>query len=253
MFYLLVFVLGLFVGSFLGVVIDRIPRNEQFSTGRSYCEFCGHTLGTLDLIPVLSYVFLGGRCRYCKAHLSPYYLAVELTTGILFVLTPLLITFTNSAYLSLFLVIICAFIILFFTDLKYGILPDKIVFPTILAVLLWLLLSHLPLPIHLLSAAGAMVVFLLIFILSKGKGMGFGDVKLAFLIGLLLGFPLTLISIYLAFLTGAVISIILILIGRKKLKGSTIPFGPFLVVATFLSIYFGEEIKNAAFKIFNIS
>lgn len=251
---LVLFVFGLFVGSFLGVLVDRIPRGEQFSSGRSYCEKCGHSLSGIDLIPVFSFLFLRGKCRYCHAHLSSFYPVIELVTGALFALTLYPLTFASSLQLAIYLCIISAFIVIFFTDIKYGIIPDKILVPGAIATLIWILLFHQSLLLgHILSALGASLFFLIIFALTRGRGMGFGDVKLSFLIGLILGFPGTLFAIYLAFLTGAILSIILVLTGRKRLKGSTIPFGPFLVGGALVNIYLGEQIKSVFFKIFGIA
>ncbi len=241
------FVIGLFVGSFLGVLVDRLPKDESVLKGRSYCEKCKKKLGAFDLIPLLSFIFLSGRCRYCKAPLSFYYPVIELTTGILFVLCYIFQFFPQSGIslretiFSLF--IVSSLIVVFFTDLKYGIIPDKIIYPAIVISLLFIILNTKYLILNTsLSALGAFLFFLLLFLITRGRGMGFGDVKLVFLMGLFLGFPKIIIALYLAFLTGALVSIILVIWGKKKLKGGTVPFGPFLVLGTLISFFFGNQV-----------
>lgn len=252
---LFIFVYGLFVGSFLNVLADRFSRNESVIKGRSHCESCKKTLGALDLVPVFSFLYLQGRCRYCKKKLSWYYPLVEIVTGILFVVTfwwtlnqftiyNLQFTIPNILY---YLFVISSLIVIFFADIKYGIIPDKIVFPAIIITLLYQLYTIYYIPYTtLLSALGAFLFFFIIFLLTRGKGMGFGDVKFAFLMGLVLGFPDIIVSLYIAFLTGAFVSLILVLGGKKKLRGSTIPLGPFLVFGMLVTLYFGESIQKFA-------
>ncbi|MBU1149256.1 prepilin peptidase [Patescibacteria group bacterium] len=263
--FIIVFILGICVGSFLNVLVDRLPKNEPVVKGRSHCDKCKKTLQWRDLIPLLSFIFLKGKCRYCHARLSIYYPLVELATGFLFSITTLFVfghsqfLISNSKFLInpqspitnyqllitliYYLFIISSLIVVFFADIKYGIIPDKVIFPAILVSFLYLILntSYLILP-YLFSALGAFLFFLFLFLITKGRGMGFGDVKLAFLMGLVLGFPGIIVSLYIAFLTGAAIGIILILWRRKKVFGTTIPFGPFLVLGTFTTLFWGEKI-----------
>ncbi len=242
------FLIGIFVGSFLNVIIDRLPRKETIAKGRSHCEFCKKELAWYDLVPLLSFLMLKGKCRYCHKKLSLYYPIIELGTGILFAFTYLWISqiyhlpFTIY-HLIYYLIIISAFIIIFFEDLKFGIIPDKIVFPAIVATLLYLLIINpSSLIIYLISALGAFAFFIVLFLITKGKGMGFGDVKLSFLLGLILGFPKIILALYLAFLTGAFVGIILIVWRKKRSLKDTIPFGPFLVIGTLLSLFLGNLI-----------
>ena len=242
------FILGVCVGSFLNVLVDRLPRNESFLKGRSHCEKCKKELAWYDLIPLLSFSFLKGKCRYCQVRLSWYYPAVELTTGFLFAAVLFFVLGRNINIITFiyYCFIVSSLIVIFFSDLKYGIIPDKIVFPAILASFLFLILnSQLSALNYLLSAVGASLFFLFLFLITRGRGMGFGDVKLAFLMGLILGFPNIVVSLYIAFLTGAVIGCILIIWRKKKLAGTSIPFGPFLVLGTFLAIIWGENLLQA--------
>jgi leader peptidase (prepilin peptidase) / N-methyltransferase len=248
-----IFILGLFIGSFLNVLADRLPRGETVIRGRSHCEVCKKELAWYDLIPLLSFVFLKGRCRYCHTRLSLFYSVVELTTGVLFVSIYIFLTKDSIMYqvlsikyvldLFYYLFIVSSLIVVFFADLKYGIIPDKIVFPAVFVSFLYIILntSYLILP-YLLSAIAACLFFLLLFFGTKGRGMGFGDVKFAFFMGLVLGYPNIIVGLYIAFLTGAIVGCILILWRKKKLKGASIPFGPFLVLGTILAMFGGDFI-----------
>ncbi len=250
------FLIGIHIGSFLHVVIDRLPRNESIGNSRSYCESCKHTLAWYDLLPLFSYLFLQGKCRYCHAHLSWYYPTIELLTGILFVYTFLWYQANFQSNLALqvfhfvslgyYFFIVSSFIAIFFIDLKYGIIPDKIVFPLIVVSFLYQLFAGSDIQNILLSAFGAFFLFFFLHAVTKGRGMGFGDVKFVIFMGVVLGFPNILVGLYIAFLTGAFVSLILILWGKKKFRGGTIPFGPFLIFGTLLSLFGGEIIFRYA-------
>jgi prepilin signal peptidase PulO-like enzyme (type II secretory pathway) len=145
--------------------------------------------------------------------------------------------------LAYYLFIVSSLVVVFFTDLKYGIIPDKVIFPAALVSLLYLFINPNSLILsHLLSAGGGGLFFLFLFLITQGKGMGFGDVKFAFLMGLILGFPDIIVSLYIAFLTGAIVGCILIVWRKKKLVGTSIAFGPFLVLGTLLAMFWGELI-----------
>jgi leader peptidase (prepilin peptidase) / N-methyltransferase len=239
-FYIYFFILGLLIGSFLNVLIDRIPRGEKL-TGRSYCENCKKILSWKDLIPLISYFWLRAKCRYCKTPLSYQYPFLEILTSFIFVI---IFYFFNQTGIEIiyYLILMSALIVIFFADLKHWIIPDKILIPTLIASLIWMLVLHTDLLfVNLLSALGASAFFLLIFLFTKGRGMGFGDVKFASLIGLVLGPWGAVIALYVAFLTGAAIGIILILWQKKSLK-LAVPFGPFLIIGFFMSLFFQEEI-----------
>lgn len=255
-FYSVFFVFGLIVGSFLNCLIYRIEKGESFLKGRSYCPNCKHVLNWQDLIPVFSFLILKGKCRYCQKPISWQYPLVETTTGILFVMILWFSTLQGQSFfpqgLSLnllyYLIITCFLIIIFVYDLKHYIIPDRVIYPAIAIALIFsfqFLISNQFLIFNqlILSAFGAAAFFLLIVLISKGRWMGIGDIKLAFLMGLFLGFPNILVALFLAFFTGAVVGLILIVLQRKNLK-SEIPFGPFLVTGTILAIFFGKEIIN---------
>lgn len=237
------FVFGLFVGSFLNILVDRIPRGEAFVKGHSHCEFCKKNLKWYDLIPVFSFVFLQGKCRYCKHPLSFYYPIIETFTGILFALTFLIIPFYSIILVLYNLFIVSCFIVIFFSDLKSGIIPDKILLPAVIITFPYLLIVNpSSFIINLFCGLGALFFFFALFLITKGKGMGLGDVKLAFLLGLVLGFPAIILALYLAFLTGAIVGIILIIWRKKRSLKETIPFGPFLITGTIIGLFFGDLI-----------
>jgi len=246
--FLFIFILGLIVGSFLNCVIYRLEQGKSFVGGRSFCPHCKHVLGGLDLIPVLSFLILRGKCRYCQKPISLQYPLVELATAILFV-SIFRLQFGGDPFSAIFSgLVACFLIIIFVYDLKYYIIPDKVVYPAIAVALIFnfqfLIFNQFPVfKFSILSAVGAAAFFLFIVLVSKGKWMGVGDIKLAFLMGLVLGFPNILVALFLAFFIGAIIGIGLIVFGRKTFK-SEVPFGPFLVAGTFLALFFGKEIIN---------
>jgi leader peptidase (prepilin peptidase)/N-methyltransferase len=274
----IVLVLGTVVGSFLNVVSERLPKNKSIR-GRSKCDFCKHKLSALDLVPILSFLALRGKCRYCRKKLSWQYPLVELVSGILFVLASYLAFGFDFFYISpLFLakfvflaVLFSCLLSVFITDLKYGIILDEVVlfgsiitflylvfvdfFPT-LSLFLQLKFSSGSLAKTLLETlkyfatdfgitlAGGFLVSLFFFVIlaiTRGRGMGAGDVKLGFLIGLASGVPLVLVSLFLSFLSGALVSLFLIVLRRRKF-GQTIPFGPFLSLGTFLALVVGQQV-----------
>ena len=245
--YFIVFLLGCAVGSFLNVVVDRSNEGKSFLKGRSHCDHCRHKLHWFDLIPIVSFLLLSGKCRYCKAKLSFYYPIVEIITGLSFVWISVLY-FPSLLTIGYFFFIISCLIVIFFADLKYGIIPFFSVIPAVALAFLWYLFipGNLPISNYLLSGLGAFLFFFLLFAITKGKGMGFGDVVYAFLMGFLLGFPKIVLGFYTAFIAGALISLFLVWLHKKKLKGSTIPFGPFLVAATVISMFWGDQLIEKA-------
>lgn len=235
MISLILFIFGLFLGSFLLVVIDRIPRGESILFGRSHCDMCGHVLNWYDLVPILSYVFLHGKCRYCHKPYGMQYPFVEVATGGMFALVPLLFPFTSVGQYIAVLGITAVFIVIFFTDIFYGIIPDgALIAGGILTIALHILL-HDNMLSYLLVAVVSAGFFLMLFLATKRRGIGFGDVKYSLLMGFILGYPSIILGLYLAFLTGAFVALILILGKKKHFRGDTIAFGPFLVIGTYIS------------------
>lgn len=253
--HIFVAVFGLVIGSFLNMVIYRLEKEEGFD-GRSYCPHCKHTLNWKDLIPVLSFFTLKRKCRYCNRKISWQYPIVEISTALIFLLIFSFsaeggssfgrqLTIFNFVNLLFSSYIVSSLIIIFVYDLKHYIIPDKVLFPAIgVASFYNLILDYKFLFTNLVFAAIiASLFFLLIFLVSKGAWIGFGDVKLAILLGLFLGFPNILVALFLAFLFGAIIGLLLIIFSKKGLK-SEVPFAPFLICGTFLALLFGQEIIN---------
>jgi|WetSurMetagenome_2_1015567.scaffolds.fasta_scaffold40149_3 leader peptidase (prepilin peptidase) / N-methyltransferase len=249
-----VFIFGLIIGSFLNCVIWRLYKEESFVSGKSYCPHCRHALGFYDLFPLFSYLFLKGKCRYCGKRISVQYPLVELITALLFVLIyfhfgPVNALFSFNFFQVIFWWIMASFLVVIFVfDFKYYIIPDETIYPAIIISMLWIMylfsfgaIDRAGVVYFIASALGASFFFFLIWFFSRGMAMGFGDVKLAILMGLLLGYPNIIVGLFLGFLFGAIIGSILILFKKKGFK-SEIPFGPFLLVGLFIALFWGEKI-----------
>jgi prepilin signal peptidase PulO-like enzyme (type II secretory pathway) len=248
--YLILFLLGISFGSFLSVVLYRLKTGDSAFKGRSYCDHCRHKICWYDNIPLLSFLFLGGKCRNCRQPIAIDYPVTELIIGIQFVwiywLLKINFNFFNwvegwysFALLLYWLALFSGAIAIAIYDWKYFLIPDQILMPLIILAASRLLISH-----HyevIVAGFGAAAFLALLYWLTKGRGMGWGDVKLGFLLGLVLGWPLVLIAYFLAFLTGATAGVILILIRRKKLK-SKIAFGPFLIGGMIVAKIWGNAI-----------
>jgi len=266
--FILIFFSGLAVGSFLNAVIYRLDKKENVLHGRSFCPHCRHKLAWFDLIPVVSFLLLKGKCRYCHKKISWQYPLVEIGTALLFLFLAIRLGIKIQLISILefsFLAIIFAFLIIIFVyDLKKYIIPDKVIFPAIFVTLFYQIFRALEfdsrgfdvlfLSWAVFSALVASGFFLLIYLISKGKWLGFGDVKLVFFMGLFLSWPNILIALFLAFLIGAIIGIILIVKGKKTLE-SEVPFAPFLVIGTLIAFFWGQGLLNwylSGFGLFSI-
>ena len=245
--------LGLTIGSFLNVVIHRVPLLVSLSRPASSCPACGHPIRHRHNVPVLGWLVLRGRCADCRAPISVRYPAVELLTAALFVtVTIRLLQLDLVAALPAFLWFVAAGIALAMIDLDVGRLPNVIVLPAypILAALLTAaaLVSHEPQAL-VRAAIGGSVSYALYYLtaLAFPGGMGFGDVKLAGLVGGMLAFvsyPVLLVGVGAAFALGAVTGLAAMATGRAT-RRSTVPFGPFMVAGAMLSIFIGGPIAHA--------
>jgi prepilin signal peptidase PulO-like enzyme (type II secretory pathway) len=176
-------------------------------------------------------------------------------TGVLFVLTAVFLlgdirilpgfSFLSFALSSYYYLIVASLIVIIFTDIKYGIIPFKVIAVTVVAAVIYALFSPMFLN-YLLSALGVFALFLALFLITRGRGLGFGDVVYAFMMGFVLGYPNIIVGLYVAFLTGAIVSLILVWTGKKKMKGDSIPFGPFLVAGTLLGLFWGDQLISLA-------
>lgn len=264
-------ILGVIFGSFVNALVWRLHEQElllgkttkaarkrrqelSIAKGRSMCPHCGHTLSPKDLVPVLSWLVLGGKCRYCRTPISWQYPAVELLTGALFALSfaawPLDLHGAGLFQFGCWLVFLVGFVALAVYDLHWFLLPDRIVLPlSLLAVLQTLVvalwghsLAQLYQP--LLAAAIIFGLFWLLFQASRGAWIGGGDVKLAICLGLLASTPLkSFMVIFFASLLGTLVSVPMLLRGKKSLK-LQIPFGPYLLAATIIVVLYGTAIAD---------
>lgn len=242
-----IFILGTAIGSFLNVLIDRLPQDKSI-LGRSHCDYCKKKLRWYDLIPVISFFLLGGRCRYCHKKLSFQYPLIEMLTGLAFIIiwtfsfSPIILS--TAVGKIIILGIVSCLIVIFFSDLKYHLISDYL----LLALFVFSLIYHLSsitstssFPHFLISSLAVAFPIWLIYFLSKERAMGLGDVYLALNIGFLLGWQSGFLALYIAFVTGAIFGLFLILLKRKKIK-SKISFGPFLVIGTVVMLFWGKEI-----------
>lgn len=256
LYYILVFVFGACIGSFLNVVIWRLPRGEKLN-GRSHCAHCNHELNAWDLFPVFSYIFLRGRCRYCMKKISPRYWLIELITAGLFVLASWLFTpETAVGYIVLakifFVLAVC--IVVFVIDLEHYLILDKVVFPAIAILLIYNLARDIfidPAEVWwaaytfdaLIGAVAGGIPFFLLWYLSKGRWMGFGDVKFVIFMGLALGSLVIGVALFVSFILGSIVGIPLVITGKKEMS-SKIPFGTFLAIGTVIALFWGGSLLH---------
>lgn len=278
--YLILFILGLFFGSFFNVIVMRASQEKSsWIKGRSRCDHCDHVIVWYDNIPLLSFLILQGKCRYCQAKIKLVHPVTEFLTGWVFVFAgfaffkvgffPDMVGFFPDKTgffpgenfllsLVLMLVFISILWLIFLFDLHYQVIPDELVF----AIFLLAVIKNLFLYIfsrlsfrHLFLELVISLIITLFFLflrvvpdkLFKKKGLGWGDIKLAGPLALLLGFPQALIGFFCAFIIGGVWGIILLITGNKKL-GQKIAFGPFLVLGAGLALVWGELIWESYWK-----
>jgi len=253
------FVLGLCMGSFLNVCIYRIPMKQSVAFPPSHCPHCNTRLSAADLIPVFSYVLLGGKCRYCKAGISVQYPIVELLTGLIYLIIYIRYGFSVETLALIFLFSIL--IVVLFIDLRHMIIPNGLVLLGMAGgALVTIYNMFIPFSLYqpskwytpligMFSASGILFAVALIGLLVYGNdgGMGMGDVKLFIPIGMFLGWKLALLSLFLSIMLGGITGLVL-LISRVVGRKTAIPFGPFIVVGTIISALFGNSIINWYFN-----
>ncbi|WP_223702932.1 prepilin peptidase [Sutcliffiella deserti] len=243
---LLTFTFALLLGSFYNVVGLRVPKGMSIVAPRSHCTSCKTTLTGIDLIPVLSYVFSKGRCRYCQQAVSPIYPLFELLTAVLFVLAPLLMGWTYELVIAWTL--ISMLIIIVITDIHYMLIPNKILlFFFVLFILERIFIPYQSIPDHLIGLAVGFAIPFLVALVSKG-GMGGGDIKLFAVLGFVLGWEQVILTFFLASLIGMLVAIVGMLFGKIK-KGVPFPFGPSIAAAALISYFTGERILTWYFSL----
>jgi len=242
---ILLFILGACIGSFLHAWVIRLGKGESISKGRSKCVFCKKELLAKENIPLLSFLMLKGKCKYCKKKFSWSYFLTELSVAFGFVFIAFffqfdltLLEFWRDLIIFLFLVFI------FLYDFKYmEIYDESTLYPAIALFIFSLLFSWRAwddMCLGLLIGGG---FFLLQFALSKGKWIGGGDIRLGVFMGVILGWKLTIMALLLSYVIGALFGIVLILM-KKKDRASEVPFGTFLAVGTFITMFYGMNILN---------
>ncbi|HUR17397.1 MAG TPA: prepilin peptidase [Acidimicrobiales bacterium] len=242
-------VVGLAVGSFLNVVIHRVPLKESVVSPRSRCPGCGTRLASRDNIPLLSWMLLHGRCRSCGEPIAVRYPVVELVTALLF--ATVAVRLGADWALPGFLVVLAGLVAISAVDLELFIVPNRILYPTLFVAAPLLLiaagLSHDWSSARTSALGGVLAWGLLLTIhLISPRGMGFGDVRLAGLIGMMLGWLSlghVIVGLFLGFLTASVVGVGLILGGRRGRKDK-VPFGPFLAVGAVITVFFGGPILS---------
>jgi len=262
-------ILGLAVGSFLNVVIWRLPRGESLAHPPSACPKCGHEIRKRDNIPVLSWLILRGRCRDCGAPISPRYPLVEAGTALFFGLVAL--DFVTRApdqpqasaalwALPAFLYLAAVSVTLAAIDIDLRRLPDRIVLPSIVVGVVLLALATFGagdwgLLVRALVGGAVLFAFYFALVLAYPRGMGFGDVKLAALLGLYLGWmgwDALIVGAFAAFLIGGVFAIVLVLVKRANGK-TAIPFGPWMLLGAWVGIFLGSDIAAGYLALFGLS
>ena len=241
---ILIFILGLIVGSFCNVCIYRIPRNESVIYPASHCPNCHTDILAKDNIPLLSYILLKGRCRNCGIKIFIQYPIVEFLTGLIYVIIYLIYGFSIQSLI--YIILLSALIIIALIDLNKQIIPDVISLP---GIVIGLILSFfVPYISFINSVLGVLIGGGIIFIIGlagsvifKKEAMGGGDVKLAAMIGAFLGWKYTIITLFLGFFLGALVGIFLIL-SKIKSKEDVVPFGPFIALGSFITLLWGEKI-----------
>lgn len=246
---------GFCFGSFVNAFVWRLHEDKNWVNARSECTKCHHKLKALDLVPLLSWIWLKGKCRYCHRKISLQYPVIEATVPILFLLAytfwPVPIKGSEAVIFALWLLITTGLVALAIYDLRYMLLPTKLVYALLLIALvmsvLTIAISNGPLATSVGMLGGSLVgggIFYILHTISKGKWIGGGDVRLGFLLGLLVATPLrSFLLIFIASLIGAVVSLTLMSISKLK-RTSLIPFGPFLISGLFVVQFFGQHIIN---------
>jgi leader peptidase (prepilin peptidase) / N-methyltransferase len=254
--YIIFIFAGLAIGSFLNVCIDRLPAKKSIVSPPSHCDSCGKALTALDNIPIVSYLWLRGRCRYCGAMIPLRVLLVEAITGLLFGLAfwryGLSLQFGVTVFWS------CIFLLIIFIDLEHQLILNKITYPAAIIALILLGVDSLfpeaaifgtfemfPQPSILsgLLAAGICFIFFLVVFLINPRGLGMGDIKMVTLMGLAMGFPLGIVALFIGIVVGGIAAVILLLM-RKKGRKDVMPYGTFLGLGPIIAFIWGNAIFN---------
>ncbi|MFZ2024954.1 MAG: prepilin peptidase [Microgenomates group bacterium] len=249
------FIFGISIGSFLNVLIDRLPMGQDVVKGRSHCDYCHRHLSWFELLPIFSWIIQRGTSRCCHKKLSVQYPLIELLIGLGFVMIYRLGGSALSLPFFAYLVLFCSSIGIVVADYKTEYIPELFLYAAsfaVIALLSPLLFSCIEgsasscafvLHSYLIPSGIGTGFFFLLWLFSKGRAMGDGDIYLSGIIGMALGYPRLIIAYYAAFLTGATAGVILILVRKKRMK-SHMPFGPFMILGLGIASMYGSEILN---------
>jgi len=244
LFYILVFITGLVIGSFLNVCIYRIPLKESIVFPASHCVNCKHQLAVLDLIPVFSFIFLKGKCRYCGTRISIQYPVIELVNALLFLC--IFIHFGFSYQSFFFALFSSLLLVISVIDFNEGIIPNPLIIFGLILGLIYIVFTTIGTQSWDIirdgltgSLLGAFIIILIILI-SRG-GMGAGDYKLMAVIGLFLGYKKIILVFFFAVIIGGIFAAFLLMFKSKERK-SAIPFGPFISTAALIALFYGDLI-----------
>lgn len=243
-----VFIIGAAMGSFINVVVDRLIHNKSLM-GRSHCDHCKKKLEWFELFPILSYVFLKGQCRRCHVKLSPEHPLIEIATGLLYVVTWFMVP--PESLVLYWGIVSCAWVIVL-SDLRYKLISDSMQIALFLFILFQKILgkaSIFSLLGDFLSGIFVLLPIGLIYVITNERAMGLGDVILAGIIGFLLGVSKGLLALYVSFLVGAIVGVIL-LVQRKKGMKSAVPFGPFLIIGMLVAGVWGDALIQIIKKMY---
>ncbi|HZG71765.1 MAG TPA: prepilin peptidase [Chondromyces sp.] len=248
MFSMIIFLYGLLFGSFFNVVGLRVPEGQSIVRPRSACPTCSRTLTTRELVPVISYMMQGGKCRVCRTRISPLYPLTELATALLFLYAYLFYGLTPEFFMAV--LFISMLLIITVSDLAYMLIPDKILlFFSVLFLIGRILMPLSPWWDSLLGAASGFLLLLLIAVLSKG-GMGGGDIKLFAVIGFVMGTKAMFLVFFLSCAFGAFIGLFLLFLGIVE-RGKPMPFGPFIAAAAIMVYFHGDRMISWYLSFFN--
>ena len=235
--YIIIFIFGIVVGSFVNVLIYRLPKNENIVVVNSHCMSCGHKLGWYDLVPLFSWIFLRGRCRYCKEKISIQYPLVEAINGFGYVLIFLVcgLNLSSILYAICFSMLVAISVI----DWRTYEIPLGLNITILALGVIQCVLDYRNWHIYLIGMVSVSGFLLLLFLLTGGRGIGGGDIKLMFAAGLLIGWQKIILALILGCIIGSIIHLILMKVSKK---GRMLAFGPYLSAGILLAILFGEQI-----------
>jgi len=237
----LFFIIGAVYGSFLNMLLWRLPRGRGFG-GRSRCPLCQAQLAWHNLVPIFSFIFILGRCRACRARIPNRYLLVEIVSAVALGLFGFFAMPVLTIVPMLFGVYIAfTLLVLFFFDLYYFILPDVVMIPAILIVALYTIFVGANPIQHLVTALISGLFFGILYVASKGRWLGFGDVKLAILLGLVFGYPLSYLIIIASVWVGAITGLVMMALGKATMK-KALPFGAFLCSVALIVLIFYDKL-----------